>query len=341
MEKRVRIIDIAEELGLSTATVSNVIHGKTKKISDETVKRVQQLLEEKEYIPNMAGILLAQNSSRIIGVIINNHEKYEGNILEDAFIASSLNALEKVLGDSGYFMMVKVTGEWNGISRIASMWNMEGLVLIGFCEQDYKKLRENMHIPFVVYDGYFEGESRICNLIIDSYGGGYQVGRYLKAMGHRRVLCLSDNFICMDKERMDGCIAGMSGCQVDLLQIPLLEEQREAFYRERLPEIMEYTAVFAMSDFYAIELLQVLQMHGKRVPKDISVVGFDDAPWCEKIYPPLTTVRQDAMLRAQQAVSILKEMKNGVYEKKTVKLPVQLIERRSVKRIIRQEENLI
>lgn len=56
-ESRIRIIDIAEELGLSTATVFNVIHGKTKKISDETVKRVWELLEEKQYIPSMAGIL--------------------------------------------------------------------------------------------------------------------------------------------------------------------------------------------------------------------------------------------------------------------------------------------
>jgi len=60
---RIRIVDIAEELGVSTATVSNVIHGKTKKISDRTVQRVQELLEEKQYIPSMAGILLAQNDS--------------------------------------------------------------------------------------------------------------------------------------------------------------------------------------------------------------------------------------------------------------------------------------
>ncbi len=76
---RIRIADIAEELGLSTATVSNVIHGKTKKISDEKVKRVQELLEKRQYIPNMAGILLAQNDSKIIGVVINDHEKYEGH----------------------------------------------------------------------------------------------------------------------------------------------------------------------------------------------------------------------------------------------------------------------
>lgn len=333
MERRTRIVDIAEELGLSTATVSNVIHGKTKKISDETVRRVQQLLEERGYIPNMAGILLAQNNSMIIGVVINDHEKYEGRVLEDAFVASSLNALGRVLNAAGYFMMVKVTAEWNEISRIASMWNMDGLILIGFCESDYIKLRDFMHIPFVVYDGYFKEEGRICNLIVDSYDGGFQVGSYLKRMGHRKVLCLSDNFVCMDKERMEGCAAGMPGCQVDFLEIPSQQDARERFYRKRLPEIMEYTAVFAVSDFYAIELLQVLQARGHRVPEDISVVGFDDSPWCEKIYPPLSTVRQDAQLRAEQAVEMLKEMRKGIYEKKVIRLPVRLVERGSVKRL--------
>lgn len=86
MEQRVRIRDIAQELGLSTATVSNVIHGKTQKVSPETVKRVQELLEQRQYIPNMAGILLAQNDSKIIGVVINDHAKYEGHVLEDGFI---------------------------------------------------------------------------------------------------------------------------------------------------------------------------------------------------------------------------------------------------------------
>ena len=74
-EKRVRISDIAEELGLSTATVSNVIHGKTQRVSDETIKKVQELLEKREYIPSMAGILLAQNDSGIIGIAVNRHEK--------------------------------------------------------------------------------------------------------------------------------------------------------------------------------------------------------------------------------------------------------------------------
>ena len=101
---RIRIVDIAEELGVSTATVSNVIHGKTKKISDETVKRVQQLLEEREYIPSMAGVLLAQNDSKITGVAIHDHEKYEGHTLEDQFVSASVNALAKEIGEAGEYM---------------------------------------------------------------------------------------------------------------------------------------------------------------------------------------------------------------------------------------------
>ena len=106
-EQRVRISDIAEELGLSTATVSNVIHGKTKKISDETVQRVTKLLEKRQYFPNMAGILLAQNSSKIKGVFINDHKKYEGHTLEDFFIASSINYLSTEIENNGQFMMIK------------------------------------------------------------------------------------------------------------------------------------------------------------------------------------------------------------------------------------------
>ena len=80
-QNRVRIADVADSLGLSTATVSKVIHGKTEKISDETVKRVQQELERSGYIPNMAGILLARNNSRIIGDAV-----FIGDILKDVLI---------------------------------------------------------------------------------------------------------------------------------------------------------------------------------------------------------------------------------------------------------------
>lgn len=330
-EDRVRIADLAEELGLSTATVSNVIHGKTKKISDETVKRVQELVEKRGYIPSMAGILLAQNDSRIIGIVINDHEKYEGRVLEDGFISSAVNALSREIEHAGFFMMVKVTTAWNEIVRFASMWNMEGLVLIGFCEQDYRKLRESMHIPFVVYDGYFEETKKICNLVIDNFDGGYQAGNYLKSMGHKSVLCISDNCICVDAERMEGCRAAMGDGQVGFMQIPFQKEERICFYRGNMREMLKYDAVFAVSDYYAAELMHFLQEHGVCVPEDISIMGFDDSPLCLYSVPELTTIRQDVALRAKKAVSILQGLKNGSEELLTVKLPVFLVARASVK----------
>lgn len=329
-KERVRISDIAEELGLSTATVSNVIHGKTKKISDETVKRVQELLEKRAYIPSMAGILLAQNNSRIIGVVINDHEKYEGQVLQDGYIASALNALSRKIDQAGYFMMLRVTAQWNEIVRLASMWNMDGLIIMGFCEQDYQKLREHMHIPFVVYDGYFKETQGICNLQIDNYDGGYQVGQYLKSKGYRKVLCISDNCICMDLERMNGCSDAIGKEGVEILQVPLQKEKRMKFYDDKIEKILSYPAVFAVSDFYAVELMFFLQKRGIRIPEDISIVGFDDSPLSCSCVPALTTVKQDVEYKAQKALEILESLKKGTEKEKAVKLPVFLVERDSV-----------
>ncbi len=330
-EGRVRIADIAEELGVSTATVSNVIHGKTKKISDETVKRVQELLERRQYIPSMAGILLAQNNSRIIGVVINNHEKYEGHVLEDGFIASSLNALAVQIEKSGYFMMVKTTKDWNEVSRFASMWNMEGMVVIGFCEQDYKKLREKMHIPFVVYDGYFEEPGNLANITIDNFDGGMQAGLYLKNQGHSKVLCISDNNICMDHERFMGLKEVIP--EAELKIIPMDKKMRWQLYEEHLKEIKEYTAVFAVSDYYAIDLLHFLNTKKINVPKEMSLIGFDDTLPGRISLPALTTICQDSMERAEKALWLLKKLREGRSVRTTLKLEVHLVERESVKKI--------
>lgn len=333
MSGRVRIVDIAEELGVSTATVSNVIHGKTKKISDETVKRVQELIEKRGYIPSMAGILLAQNSSGIIGVVVNDHPKYEGRALEDAFISAAVNALSVEIEKAGMFLMIKTAKEREEILRFASMWNMEGLVLIGFCEEDYAGLRERMHIPFVIYEGFFSETERVSNLLIDNYDGGRQVGEYLKKMGHERVLCVADNDICMDGERMAGCRAALTGARVDFLCVPMERAGRVQFYREKLERLRAYTAVFAVSDVYAIELLYFLQGHGIRVPEDLSVIGFDNTSQSAQVYPGLTTVGQDVRQRAALALAELERLREDPVSGREILLPVQLVIRESVRRI--------
>ena len=230
-------------------------------------------------------------------------------------------------------MMVKVTNNREEVIRFASMWNMDGLVLLGFCETDYKRLREKMHIPFVVYDGFLEKNDKICNLKLDDYDGGRQAGEYLYQMGHRRAVLISDNDICMDKERMQGFRQGLQDGKADLWQVPLNRREREQLYAHKLKQLRDYSAVFAVSDVYAVELIHFLQEHGISVPDDISVVGYDDSSLCENCYPRLTTVGQDAKARARAAVRALRGLREGNCEECMQILPVQLVVRDSVRKV--------
>ena len=334
-QNRVRIVDVADALGLSTATVSMVIHGKTEKISDETVKRVQQELERSGYIPNMAGILLARNNSRIIGVVVNDHVKYEGRVLEDGFVMSSLNALSHEVNEKGYFLMIKTTSDIREIPVFASMWNMDGLILMGFCEADYDKLRNQMRISFVVYDGYFEKCSKVVNLVIDHYDGGYQTGRYFKELGHKKALCIADNFICMDKERIEGFSKAFGPGEIFRWEIPKTQKERMYFYEDNYQELLKNNviAVFAVSDFYALEFMRFLQGKGIQIPKDIQMIGFDDTIASRESNPALTTIHQEAHLRAEMAIKCLEAMRDGVECETEIVLPVKLIIRESTREL--------
>ena len=334
-QDRVRIVDVADALGLSTATVSKVIHGKTEKISDETIKRVQQELERSGYIPNMAGILLARNNSRIIGVVVNDHEKYEGRVLEDGFVMSSLNALSHEVNEKGYFLMIKTTSDIREIPIFASMWNIYGPILIGFCEADYESLRNQMRISFVVYDGYFEECSKVVNLVIDHYNGGYQAGKYLKELGHKKALCIADNFICMDKERIEGFCNAFAQGETYRWEIPKTEKERMCFYEDNYMQLLKnsVTAVFAVSDFYALEFMKFLQGKNIRIPEDIQIIGFDDNMASRESNPSLTTIHQEASLRAKAAIECLEAMRDGAEYKTEIVLPVDLIKRESTRKL--------
>lgn len=329
-ENKVRIIDIAEELGVSTATVSNVLHGKTKKISDATVKRVEKKLEESGYIPNMAATLLARNNSRIMGVVVNNHPKYEGKVFEDPFVCSAINYLADEIEAAGYFMMLKKAVNITEIIKFASMWNLDGIILLGFCEDEYQDLRDHVRIPFVVYDGYMKESGRVSNITIDDFDGGRQVGAYLREHGHSEVLCIADNDICMDLDRYNGLCEGL-GSKADFLKIPMQKEKRDAFYKKNLEKIRKHTAVFAVSDYYAIDLMNFLKSEGVDIPGEVSIVGFDGSSDCNKVSPTLTSVYQNNDDRAKKAIELLVHMITEPGFCDSVCVPVRLVEGGSVR----------
>ena len=133
----------------------------------------------------------------------------------------------------------------------------------------------------------------------------------------------------MDAQRLQGFRDGFGKENTDLLIIPTSKNQRRKFYEQQLSYIKKHTAVFAVSDYYAIDFMQFVQEKGLKIPQDISLAGFDDTPICQQIVPTLTSVRQDAASRASHALAALKSLIHGDTVASPIILPVQLIPRNS------------
>ena len=103
----ITIKEIAKQLNMSTTTVSNVIHGKTSEVSDDTKKKVQDFLDKVDYVPNINARNLAQNESKIIGLALKARaDKYE-NLIMDPFVSELIGGVEETIRNAGYFMMLE------------------------------------------------------------------------------------------------------------------------------------------------------------------------------------------------------------------------------------------
>lgn len=111
--------------------------------------------------------------------------------------------------------------------------------------------------------------------------------------------------------------------------VPMRKAERRAQYRSRIARFRSVSAVFAVSDYYAIDLMQFFGESGISVPGDIAVAGFDGTPMSELVFPALTTIRQDSGLRAKTAMEKLRDLQENRQTQATVTLPVTLIERAS------------
>ena len=128
--------EIAKQLNMSTTTVSNVIHGKTGEVSEETQKIVRDFLKKVDYVPNINARNLAQNQSKIIGLALKARaDKYE-NLIMDPFVSELIGGVEETIRNAGYFMMLYISSDINEIMRHVSTWNVDGLILFGMLDDD-------------------------------------------------------------------------------------------------------------------------------------------------------------------------------------------------------------
>lgn len=339
----ITIKEIAARLGLSTTTVSNVIHGKTKEVSAETIARVQKFLEEVEYVPNINARNLAQGQSKIIGVVLKSLEFrqwYKDNILCDPFVSEMIGGIEKAVREAGYYMMLYISDDIAEIIQHISTWNVDGLLLFCMMDDDADRVAAKYHKPVVCIDTYGIGESgSFYNVGLDDEKSAYEAVRFLIGNGHRKIAFLTDNKVGVDRARYWGFRRALSEAGIEYSDRSFLRfspsfELSQKTIDDICDKVRKHTAVFCCSDVYAVLLMKALSKRDVRVPEDISIVGFDDNLYSSVCSPALTTVHQDADLKGQTAACLLIRLIQGERpEKKEIKMETMLVIRETVRRI--------
>lgn len=141
----IRLQDIADMAGVSRTTVSNVINGNTKRVSQSTIDRITAILKEQNYVPHMGSVMLSGHGSRIIGVVLGFSFIHGMQSLQDSFVGEITGTLQVEAENRGYYIMLIGGERIDNVVDMASRWNVEGLIIIGYNEEQSHQLSRKLN----------------------------------------------------------------------------------------------------------------------------------------------------------------------------------------------------
>jgi DNA-binding LacI/PurR family transcriptional regulator len=285
------IRDVARLAGVSHQTVSRVLNDHPS-IRPETRERILQVMEDLNYRPNRAARALVTSRSQTIGILSASSTQYGP--------AASIAAIESAARARGYWVSTanidardpeSITA---GIAHLSAQ-AIEGLVVIAPQVRVFRALAsQRIDVPYVTLQSAFLQPEH--NLSVDQMAGARMATRHLIELGHRQIYHIAGPQDWIEAEaRMRGFLDEMDSHGLPLT-VPILGDWTAEFgyYAGReLLRVRDFTAVFASNDQMALGLMHAIRDEGLSVPRDISIVGFDDIPEAAHFWPPLTTVRQD------------------------------------------------
>ena len=321
------IYDIARLAGVSPSTVSKVINGRTE-IGEETKSRIQAIIQQYGYVPKISA-----NTPTNIGVFTH---------LDNLFTSSYLNEL--LAGISEYFFprdfgLLMLPAEQTHLDRkrfqvFCHKQRLAGGVFLDLVyDEGYVEQIAGV-VPLVTINAEFQGED-LYAVMSDDYKGCTQAVEYLVSMGHRRIAfgTIGLNHFS-HKLRMQAYkdVLTKHGIPIDNRLIFLVTRDFETIYDNWDDMNIMPTAIVALNDQEALKIMSFLQSRNREVPRDMSIVGFDNYSFAEHLSPQLTTVRQPLHDVSKQAATILYERilhSNRQFDRKYM-FEEELIVRRSV-----------
>jgi DNA-binding LacI/PurR family transcriptional regulator len=321
--------ELAAHLGLSSATVSLVINRSpgAKSIPHVTQERVRLAARELNYRPNLMARSLRQKRSFTIGVVVPE--------VSEGYAALVLSGIEDHLLQEGYFyFVVSHRHRADLIEEYPSLLQqraVEGIIAVDTV------LTEPCSIPAVAISGH-RNVPGVTNIVLDHNLAAHLALEHLQKSGHTRIALIKGQDFSSDTEiRWSAlhCVAKQLGIVIHeklTAQLDSDSPSPEVGYgvtRKLLERGESFTALFAFNDISAIGAIQALRESGKRVPEDVSVVGFDDIQSAAYQNPALTTVRQPlrqmGVIAAETLLERINSPRTTNYPKEIVVSPELII----------------
>jgi LacI family transcriptional regulator len=333
---RVTLREVAEEAGVSMMTVSNVMNGNHARVSPTTAERVRRIASELGYVPSASARSLATKASRLVGLLVPAAD--EDSLMISPHNVAIAGQIERDLRKNGYHLLLRGIARPQEVTEALRSWSLDGAILLGFLDEEVDGLSASTvgAVRVVAIDSY-SANRLTTGARSDDFTGARLAATHLLELGHRRIVFAGPAFtdVGVVHERFRGFRAAFTdvGAEWDTTLVETVNTTH-AEGRERGLDLLARhpgaTAVFATADILAIGLMEGLRAAGARVPRDVSVVGFDDLDLCKYVTPKLTTVSQDIAAKATTAVGLLIDaIEHGKRPRNPVTIDVSLTVRDS------------
>lgn len=327
--KKLRIKDIAEMANVSTATVSRVINHSPCGVGDATRERIETIIRETGYTPNLLAKSMITNKSYTIGLMSSN--------IMSPYFESVFQGINGCLRENGYNLLLCNSEERDDyLAQVDSLVSrgIDGMILVGFDKDMPAEIRKRLGDVPVVLFGYTEDEN-IPQINTNNEQLAYELTSLLVKAGHSRIGVITGPMHFMSvQNRLHGFYRAMqeNGLEPDPNLILSGDFSIDSSFEPSRQLVNSgATAIFCFNDLMAYGTYKTCRDMGLRIPEDLSVVGFDELPYSDLMDPPLTTACQPKYETGMQGSKLLLQMVEGEEPETTLLiLDGTIIQRNSV-----------